>query len=294
LVITGLFIVVSLFLKLDILVEAASVVLILTTMLSCVSLIILRESRLQNYQPSFRVPLYPYLQVASIFGLGLLIFEMGHEALFISAVLILGGLSIYWFFARIRANREYALLHLVERITAKELTTYSLESELREIIRERDDIVKDKFDHIIEQAQILDIGERITADELFKLAAKTLAERLNVEEPYLLHKLIQREKESSTVLMPGLAIPHIITEGYHEFEILMVRCKPGITFSPETQDVHAVFILVGTKDERNFHLRALAAIAQIVQDTDFEKKWLAAKSKEALRDLILLGKRSRL
>jgi APA family basic amino acid/polyamine antiporter len=294
LVITGLFIVVSLFLKLDILVEAASVVLILTTMLSCVSLIILRESRLQNYQPSFRVPLYPYLQVASIFGLGLLIFEMGHEALFISAVLILGGLSIYWFFARIRANREYALLHLVERITAKELTTYSLESELREIIRERDDIVKDKFDHIIEQAQILDIGERITADELFKLAAKTLAERLNVEEPYLFHKLIQREKESSTVLMPGLAIPHIITEGYHEFEILMVRCKPGITFSPETQDVHAVFILVGTKDERNFHLRALAAIAQIVQDTDFEKKWLAAKSKEALRDLILLGKRSRL
>jgi APA family basic amino acid/polyamine antiporter len=150
LLVTGFFVIVSFFLRLELLVEAASVVLILTNILSCLSLIILRESHLQNYQPSFRVPFYPYLQIAGILGLGLLIFEMGHEALLISAVLILAGLSIYWFFARIRANREYALLHLVERVTAKELTTYSLESELREIIRERDDIVKDKFDHIID------------------------------------------------------------------------------------------------------------------------------------------------
>jgi amino acid transporter len=293
LLVTGSFVIVSFFLRLEVLVEAASVVLILTNILSCLSLIILRESHLQNYQPSFRVPLYPYLQIAGILGLGLLIFEMGHEALLISAVLIVAGLSIYWFFARIRANREYALLHLVERVTAKELTTYSLESELREIIRERDDIVKDKFDHIIEGAPILDIDGKIAADELFKQAADALSERLNVETSYLLNKLIQREKESSTVLMPGLAIPHIITEGSHAFEILMVRCKSGIVFSPDVRDVHAVFVLVGTKDERNFHLRALSAIAQIVQEPDFEKKWLAAKGKEALRDLVLLGKRMR-
>ena len=293
LLVTGVFVIISFFLRLEVLVEAASVVLILTNILSCLSLIILRESHIQNYQPSFRVPLYPYLQIAGIIGLGLLIFEMGYEALLISAVLILGGLFIYWFFARIRANREYALLHLVERITAKELTTYSLESELREIIRERDEIVKDKFDHIIEQAPILDIDAKITADELFRQAANVLSEKLNVETSYLLNKLLHREQESSTVLMPGLAIPHIITEGSHAFEILMVRCKPGITFAPETTNVHAVFILIGTKDERNFHLRALSAIAQIVQDPDFEKKWLAAKSKEALRDIVLLSKRLR-
>ncbi|NQT32778.1 MAG: PTS sugar transporter subunit IIA, partial [Candidatus Omnitrophica bacterium] len=48
-----------------------------------------------------------------------------------------------------------------------------------------------------------------------------------------------------------------------------------------------------TRDERNFHLRALSAIAQIVQDPRFEKKWMKARSKEALRDIVLLGKRKR-
>ena len=40
----------------------------------------------------------------------------------------------------------------------------------------------------------------------------------------------------------------------------------GINFSEKAPMVNAVFVLVGTKDERNFHLRALSTIAGIVQD----------------------------
>ncbi|MGQ9811600.1 MAG: hypothetical protein ACUVQ7_09695 [bacterium] len=50
---------------------------------------------------------------------------------------------------------------------------------------------------------------------------------------------------------------------------------------------------MGTQDERPFHLSSLAAIAQIVQDHHFEQKWVKAKDSEALRDIILLGKRRR-
>lgn len=117
--------------------------------------------------------------------------------------------------------------------------------------------------------------------------------RLNVNPSVLLRLLLDREKESSTVLSPGLAIPHIVIDGEHTFDLLLARCKKGIMFSESTQKVQAVFMLIGTRDERNFHLRALSAIAQIVQDPHFEKKWLAAKNKEALRDIVLLGERRR-
>ncbi|MGB5159333.1 MAG: PTS sugar transporter subunit IIA [Desulfobacterales bacterium] len=55
----------------------------------------------------------------------------------------------------------------------------------------------------------------------------------------------------------------------------------------------AVFALVGTGDERNFHLRALSAIAQIVQDPYFENKRLKAKDEKSLRNIILHAKRKR-
>ncbi|MDD5327283.1 MAG: amino acid permease [Phycisphaerae bacterium] len=292
--VTAAFIVISLFLKLEILVEAASIVLILTNILACLSVIILRESRIQNYRPTFHVPLYPWLQIAGIIGFCFLILEMGKDALLVSSLLIVAGVSVYWFYGRIKTNREYALLHLIERITAKELTNYSLEKELREIIRSRDDIVKDKFDRIAERCVVLDIDKAVSVDDFFRLAAEQLSARLGgrlSEDIY--RRLTAREKESSTVLSDILAIPHIIIEGERTFDVLIARCKDGISFSDAHRQVQAIFVIAGSKDERNFHLYSLSAIAQIVQDPKFEKRWLTAKGVDAIRDIVLLGKRKR-
>ena len=293
LIVTGMFMIGALFLKLDVIVKVASSVLILTYIFSCLAIIILRESHLQNYQPRFRAPLYPWIQIIGIIGFGFLLVELGKEALFISLLLIIAGLFVYWFYGRIRTQREYALLHLIERITAKELTGRHLETELKEIIRERDDIIKDRFDSTIERSLVLDVEKSVSVDEFFKLVANSLTRKLNTE-PEILSKLLkEREQETSTVISPGLAIPHIVIEGDQTFEILLARCKEGVVFSQSARGVHAVFVLVGSRDERNFHLRALAAIAQIVQDSHFEHKWMKAKNKEALRDIILLGERRR-
>ncbi|MCK4226605.1 amino acid permease [candidate division WOR-3 bacterium] len=291
--ITGVFMILALFLRLDILIKAASSVIILTYLFSCFSIIILRESHLQNYQPSFRAPLYPWIQIIGIICFGFLLFGIGGEALLIISILIGGGLFLYWFYGRVRANKEYALLYLIERITAKELTTRSLEDELKEIIRERDEILKDRFDEVIEKCTILDIDHTIKMEELFKLVATKMAVNLGVTANSLFDLLMEREKETTTAITPHIAIPHIIIKGENKFGILIARCQEGIQFSESTPNVKSVFVLIGTRDERNFHLRSLAAIAQIVQDPDFEKRWIEAKDKEALRDTVLLGKRSR-
>jgi len=120
-----------------------------------------------------------------------------------------------------------------------------------------------------------------------------MSPNLEVKPEAMLKSLLDREKESSTVLTPYLAIPHIITDGEHRFGILMARCREGILFSETAPRVHAVFVLAGTKDERNFHLYALAALAQIVQEPQFERGWMSARNEEALRDIVLLGRRKR-
>jgi len=290
---TGLLMIASLFLRIETLVKAASSVLILTYLFSCLSVVVLRESRLQNYRPRFRAPLYPYVQIAGILGFVFLLLEMGGTVLLINAGFIVAGFLLYWCYGRIRSNREYALLHLIERVTAKELTSYSLESELKEIIRERDEIVKDRFDHLVEDAIVIDIDTHMSASDFFGIVAERLAPRLGMEPKELTRKLEERERESTTVLNTFLAIPHIVVEGVHTFDILIARCQGGIEFSNAFSGVQAMFVLAGSRDERNFHLRALAAIAQIVQDPDFERKWITAKGVKEIRDIVLLGERLR-
>ena len=290
---TGIIMVAALFLEVKVIVKAASSVLILTYIFSCLALIIMRESKLQNYRPSFVSPLYPWIQIAGIAGFIFLLYQIGPEALAVSALLIVGGLFVYFFYGRERSESQYALLHLIERITARELADHRLEEELKEIIRERDEIVADRFDTIVENAVVLDVEESIGVDDFFRLVASRLSDRLHMTCEELMTSLLAREEDSSTALTPTLAIPHVIIEGEHCFDILLARSRPGVRFSDTAPHVHAMFFLIGSRDERNFHLQALSSIAQIVMDQDFEQRWMSAKSESGLRDVVLLGQRRR-
>ncbi|NQU76954.1 MAG: amino acid permease [Planctomycetes bacterium] len=292
-IVTGAAIILSLLLKLGVLVEAASTVLILTYILSCLSVVVLRESGLQNYRPVFKAPLYPWLQIGGIAGLGFVLFEMGVRAYFISLGLILLGFLVFWFYGRTGIKQESALLHVVTRLTARELVTASLERELKDIVRVRDGIVADRFDRLVEQAILLDIDRKLDMEEFIELAAERLASRMNLDADVLAQALRHREAESSTLLSPTLAVPHVIVPGEGRFELLLARAREGVRFSDKAPGVHTIFMLAGTRDERNFHLRALAAIAQTVQAKDFERRWLSAKNEQALRDIMLLSSRHR-
>jgi amino acid transporter/mannitol/fructose-specific phosphotransferase system IIA component len=290
---TAFMIMIILFLDLHMLVEAASTMLLLLFISANLSVIVMRESKLQSYQPTFRAPLYPYLQIAAIIGYGFLVFDMGITTLIITGIFI--AFTVLWFFVYVKPKivRDSAIMYIVERITDKQIVTDHLREELREIVKEREEIIEDEFDRIIKDAIIIDIPEKIHFDEFIKIAAQNIQQRLGVEEKILLNLFVEREKQSCTALRPGLAIPHIIIDGEQTFDIVMVRAEQGITFPDAPEPVHIVFILVGTRDMRNLHLRALMAIAQLCQHPDFDTRWVSAKKTEDLRDIILLGKRKR-
>lgn len=95
------------------------------------------------------------------------------------------------------------------------------------------------------------------------------------------------------MVQPGFAIPHIVVKGNNKFDILLVRARDGIVFSDVPEPVKIMFVMAGSLNERNYHLRALMAIAQIAQEKDFEKRWFAARDTAAIRNLILLSTRKR-
>lgn len=291
---TSLFmIVIILFLSLENLIKTASTLMIALFLLVNLSLIVMRESRIQSYRPKFHSPLYPWIQIAGIIGYGFLIFQMGKTPLLITGAFFICGLIWYFVYAKSRVKRQAALVHVIERITAKELVNATLPDELRDIIRERDEIVEDRFDHLIKENEGLDLEGLLSKEEFFKKVSEHICAKLNIGCDELTKLFIQREEESSTIIRPGLAIPHVIIPGEHKFTILLARAKEGVQFSERSEPVHTIFILVATRDERNFHLRSLAAIAQIAQDTNFENKWLGARNKEELRDIVLLAERKR-
>ncbi len=291
---TGGFMIVAIaFLDIEQLVKTASTLMIILFILVNASVIIMRESKIQSYRPSFKSPLYPYIHIAAILAYSTLIIDMGKIPLLITAAFV--ALSTAWFglYVSRRVSRASAIMHVVERVTDRELKTVTLENELRDILFERDDIIEDRFDQLIRQCQILDVQGKVPAETIFREVSDILAKRLQTDEYILFEKFLHREAEGSTVVQPGIAIPHIIVDGENKFDILLIRARDGIDFPHAKDPVKIMFILAGSRDERNYHLRTLMAIAQIAQEKQFEQRWLAARGIEGIRNLILLSKRTR-
>ncbi|MGD9211087.1 MAG: PTS sugar transporter subunit IIA [Desulfobacteraceae bacterium] len=182
-------------------------------------------------------------------------------------------------------NREHALVNLVEQATSQKIAFRSLENDVKKIIHKEDNHKAIIFDRLIEQCIVLDFKATLDYESLFNIVAATLSKKVNIPAEGLFAALMEREKESSTALRPDLAIPHIIIDGSHAFCILLARCRKGIYFSQLAPKVHAVFVLMGTRSERDFHLYALSTIAKIVQRNHFREDWLQANNESALRNI---------
>ncbi|GAK57502.1 amino acid permease-associated region [Candidatus Vecturithrix granuli] len=288
LLLTGILIIASFTFRIDTFVKVASTIALTSHLLSCLVIIILHESQIAEYQPGFYAPLYPWLPISG-FALGmLLISQMGDSFVELSIGVVIVGLFIYAVYGRKKAEQEYVLLHLITRIVDKELSSSSLDSELRQILYQLDETASDPFVQLLKTSPVVDILGAVEIDDVFRMIAEHLAQKTGISQEHILTQLQQREQDCSTAITPFVAIPHVVVEGEQIFHLFVARCQHGIHFSETHQHVKAMFVLLGTKDERDRHLKTLAAIAKIVQEEDFQKKWEMAGNEEQLRDMLLL------
>jgi mannitol/fructose-specific phosphotransferase system IIA component (Ntr-type) len=207
--------------------------------------------------------------------------------------LIFISLVIYFIYGKKNSSKEYALLHLLIRITENLKLEHNLESELRDIIYQRDEIELTEFDKIVMDATIMDLEGPITLKELIKIEAEKLSSTLNKDTKELEELFLERENEITTAISGFTAIPHIVLEDIDSFHMAVFRCKEGIKFSNKHPEIKAVFLFISSPNLNKLHLQTLASIATLVNDENFQENWLNAKDENYLRDLILLRKRKK-
>lgn len=281
-----------LLIDLENLIKAASTMQLLLFAFTCLSVIIMRESGLVAYRPKFRSPFYPGIIITGFLIYIILIFSMGTFSIIVTGVVLI--FSFLWFlmYTKRRVKKDSAIIHIAEKISRGKIKGGNLSHELKEILRERDNIEIDRFDRLIEQATVIDIKEEISRDELFEKIAIVFSKSLGEDKDYIIDLLKERESDSSTIIQPGLAIPHIVVEGSNKFDITVIRSRKGVNYAG-TEKVKIFFAIAGSADERNFHLQVLMAIAQIVQNKTFNEQWDKAPNRDTLRNLILLADRVR-
>jgi len=276
----------------------ASTVVMLSYVLTNLAVVILRESGVMNYRPSFRTPLYPALPLGCMMLFALLVVKQGDASLGVTGGVMVFSILLYMRYG-LRARRETALQQLVGRMAKPDFEAAGLEAELREVVRTRDGLVEDAFDRAVAQAPTFLLPGSATLDELFDEAAKLASSATGADADALRDRLLERERSSSTVIAPGVAVPHLVLPGAEgRFLVVIAKCEDGVPFGEDApagaeEPVRTAVFLFASEDRRGAHLRSLAMVAQTILAPGFAKRWLRARTPQQLRDIFLLARRTR-
>ena len=115
--------------------KLASAFQMLMFALACLAVIVMRESRIAAYDPGYRSPLYPAIQILGILGPFWMIVNMGLLPTLFTGGLIAFGAMWYTYYARDRVDRAGAIFHVFERLARQR--DEGLVREPSEIMKER-------------------------------------------------------------------------------------------------------------------------------------------------------------
>lgn len=276
---------------------ASAFQLLLFSLLSF-AVIVMRESRIEGYDPGYRSPLYPWMQVLGIVAPLWLIAEMGHLAILFTLALVALCIGWYLYYARGRVAREGAILHTFARMG--ESRHQGLEVELRGIVKEKGLRSEDPFDEVMARADVLDLADGIPFPEVVRRASELLSRRSGVPAERLERDFLREREAEMMPVARGAALPHTRSPGLEHPEVVLVRSREGIqlheagreTGEPADGRVFALFFLLSPEGEPGQHLRLLGHLATHVDDDAFLEQWLAAGNADELRGTLLREERS--
>ncbi len=272
---------------------ASSFQLLMFTM-STIAVIVMREARLDSYDPGFKSPFYPWLQIVGIIASLWLIFQMGYLSVAFTVGMLWFGALWYRYYASSRIERSGAIFNIFERLGRSSST--DLDRELRTILKEKGLRTDDPFDEIIARSFVMDLDLSTTFEDVVEQASSRLSHRIPLTSHNIARKFLEGTRVGATPVTKGVALPHLSLEGLLNPEMVIVRAKSGVRLlapdlelSPDTPEstVHAIFFLISPKEDPGQHLRILAQIARRVDSPEFRLEWDSASDEAELKEVLL-------
>ena len=292
----GLMALAILFLDIEAIAKLASAFQLLLFSLLSLAVVIMRESAIEGYDPGYRSPMYPYMQIFGFLAPLWLIVEMGQLAIFFTFGLV--AATIWWYFryARKRVVRSGAIFHTFARWGQHRHS--GLDLELRAIVQEKGLREEDPYDEVVARAPALEFRRPVSFEELAGEAAAQLSGVLGLSTGRLVDGLRKAREQGLVQMGEGLALLHWREEGLYRPSLLLVRCLQGLredgedTEEWETTTLRGIMVLVSREEDPGQHLRLLGYLATQIDDPDFLSAWLAAEDADGLRTLLMREERT--
>ena len=261
--------------------------------LICVAVIVMRESRIDEYKPGFKAPLYPWLQIAGIIISLWLISEMGFLAIVFTAALIIGCVLWYRYYTSGNLERRGAIFHVHQRLGEQKYE--GLERELMTIIHDRTQDENLSYEALIARSAVVDVQDgTFDHDRLDSMLTETAMQRFASGETIAAaftdpmdFRPIGEGVHMAIISMKDLDQPQLLVCRFGDGATLALEDAEGLDVLEDVDEAHTLLFLVSPDRPVGLDLRLAGHIAEVVQSDNFTQRWLRAKDEKALNAVLM-------
>jgi len=147
-------------------------------------------------------------------------------------------------------------------------------------------------DVLVEDNIIADIRARAKAAVLDEVVGELALRMPGLDKARALDAILEREKLGTTGIGHGVAIPHGKVKGLAEILVCFGRSRQGVDFdSMDALPVHLIFLILAPENSASAHLKALAAISQLLKGVEFRNVLMKAASRADIYRAIVEAER---
>ncbi len=130
--------------------------------------------------------------------------------------------------------------------------------------------------------------EADSKEEIIEELVSLLVETSDVSDPDAVYEAVMsREREGSTGLEKGVAIPHAKCDAVKSLSIVIGVSRAGVDFAAQDgKPSHLFFLMVAPTSESGPHVQAIAKIVKMIKLDKFRKKLVDAKKPQDVVDAI--------
>lgn len=119
-----------------------------------------------------------------------------------------------------------------------------------------------------------------------ELLSKLLTEESELDQQIVFTDLLAREKLGSTVICPGVALPHTRIENIQQPMAALLRLYEPINYDDQEEPVQLLIALLLPEHDKQQSLDTLAEVVSLLRNTDLLSQLMSAPNAESLLPLL--------
>ena len=259
------------------------------------SVIVFRKSNIESYDPGYKTPLYPFMQIAGIVISIVLIAYMGWMAILFTSGIIIMGVLWYKYYARVRVKREGAIFHWFALLGKYQYNR--LESEFMTIIKEKGLRQNDPFDETIIRARITHDNTETDFEHLLSYVSGIFSAEMHVKKDDFIDEFLAVSTIDPALIIPEVSLLFAKNEGIDHPSLHIVISEKGIDKPVSKHGISSVdtikvfFFLVNPTEEPHQQLRMLSRLIDIIERDNFVNDIIGLKNDREIKEYLLHNER---